>query len=69
MIFASVMGSIVLAVDITQELKPNTSFLSKFNARPLYVQWPLLVLLLVFVIWFGFYGSGLPHYSFGYIQF
>ena len=69
MIFASVMGVVVLVVDIVQELKPNTSFLSKFNSKPLYVQWPLLVLLLVFVIWFGFYGSGLPHYSFGYIQF
>ena len=69
MIFASVMMFVVLVVDIVQERHPETSFLAKFNAKPIYVQWPLLILLGVCIIWFGFYGSGLPHYDFGYIQF
>lgn len=69
MIVAILGAVIVFVVDIIQECKPQTSFLEKLNATPIYVQWPLLIGLLLIVIWFGFYGSGLPHYGFGYIQF
>lgn len=69
MIVALLGFVIVLVIDIIQEAKPETTFLQKFDSKPLYVQWPLLILLTLMVIWFGFYGSGLPHYDFGYIQF
>lgn len=59
----------VLVIDIIQEKNPQTTFLDKFDSKPLALQWALLVLMGVCIIWFGFYGSGLPHFDFGYIQF
>ena len=69
MIAALAMTIVVFVIDLIQEIKPQTTFLEKFDSKPIYVQWPLLILLCVCVVWFGFYGSGLPHYDFGYIQF
>lgn len=69
MIAAMAGAIIVFVIDLIQEIKPQTTFLQKFDSKPLYVQWPLLILLIIIVIWFGFYGSGLPHYEFGYTQF
>lgn len=69
MIAALALTIVVFAIDLIQEIKPQTTFLEKFDSKPLWIQWPLLILLIVAVIWFGFYGSGLPHYDFGYIQF
>ncbi len=68
-IAALALSLAVLIVDIIQEKKPDTSLLAKLNRKPLALQWSLLILLVVSVVWFGFYGSGLPHYDFGYIQF
>ncbi len=69
MIASLCLTLVVFAIDLIQEIKPNTTFLQKFDAKPLWVQWPLLILMIVCIVWFGFYGSGLPHYDFGYIQF
>lgn len=69
MIAALALSIVVFVIDLIQEIKPQTTFLEKFDSKPLWIQWPLLILLIVAVIWFGFYGSGLPHYDFGYIQF
>ena len=69
MIAALLFTIVVFVVDLIQEIKPQTTFLQKFDSKPLWLQWSLLILLAVCVIWFGFYGSGLPHYDFGYIQF
>lgn len=67
---AALFGAlIVFTVDLIQEIKPQTTFLEKLNKKPLFVQWPLLIALFLIVVWLGFYGSGLPHYDFGYIQF
>lgn len=59
----------VLIIDLIQEIKPKTTFLQKFDSKPLALQWFRLILRIICVVWFGFYGSGLPHYDFGYIQF
>lgn len=69
MIAALALAVVVFVIDLIQEKKPETTFLQKFDSKPLWLQWSLLILLIVCVVWFGFYGSGLPHYDFGYIQF
>ena len=60
----------VIAVDLIEEyyLKGEL-LLEHFYKKPLYLKWPLLILLIIAIVWFGYYGSGLPHYEFGYIQF
>lgn len=68
-IFASVSYLPVLIIDILQEAKPNTTFLEKFDSLKLYFQWPLLILCGIAIVWWGFYGTGLPHFAFGYTQF
>ena len=69
-IIAAVVGFIpILVVDIIQERNPNTPFLDKFNKRPLWLRWTLMTMMVLFIIWFGYYGSGLPKYEFGYVQF
>lgn len=59
----------IFIVDLIQEIWPKTSFLSKFNRLPIYVRWPIMVALVVVIVWFGWYGNGLPHFDFGYTQF
>lgn len=59
----------VIVIDIIQEINPSTPFLEKFNKRPIWLRWSLIILMVLFVIWFGYYGSGLPKYEFGYVQF
>ena len=59
----------ILVVDLIQEIWPKTTFLSKFNRLPIYVRWPLMIALVVLIVWFGWYGKGLPHFDFGYTQF
>lgn len=59
----------IFIVDLIQEIWPKTSFLSKFNRLPIYVRWPIMIALIVVIVWFGWYGNGLPHFDFGYTQF
>ena len=56
----------IFIVDLIQEIWPKTSFLSKFNRLPIYVRWPIMIALIVVIVWFGWYGNGLPHFDFGY---
>ncbi len=62
-------SGIVLVVDIIQECKPNTSFIDKMNKLPIWFRWTCYIALIAIVVTFGFYGSGLPHFEFGYVQF
>lgn len=59
----------VIVIDIIQECKPNTPFLTKFNKIHISLRWVLCILMVLFTIWFGYYGSGLPKFEFGYVQF
>lgn len=59
----------IFAADLIQEIRPNTTLLEKFNKMPIYARWSILIVGIVLVIWFGWYGTGLPHFSFGYTQF
>ena len=59
----------VLVIDIIQEINPSTPFLEKFAKRPIWLRWSLIIIMVVIVVWFGYYGSGLPKYEFGYVQF
>ena len=59
----------VFVVDLIQERKPQTTFLQKTKKLPLFVQWSLLILLIVCIVWFGYYGQGLPKFEFGYVGF
>lgn len=60
----------VVVVDLIEEFHlKGELLLPYFYKKPIYVKWPLLIALLVIIIWFGYYGSGLPHYEFGYVQF
>ena len=69
-VIAGVVGFIpILVIDIIQEIRPTTSFLEKFNKTPIVLRWSLLIVMIVLVVWFGWYGSGLPRYEFGYVQF
>jgi D-alanyl-lipoteichoic acid acyltransferase DltB (MBOAT superfamily) len=68
-IVAVVLSIAVLVVDIIQERHPTTTFLDKLRKIPLWVQWTLFILLIVCIVWFGYYGSGLPKFEFGYVVF
>lgn len=59
----------VLVVDLIQERYPETTFIEKTKKKPLAVQWILWILLIVCIVWFGYYGSGLPKFEFGYMRF
>ena len=70
MIVALVCFIAVVVVDLIEEFKlKGELLLPYFYKKPLYVRWPLLLALLVIIIWFGYYGSGLQHFEFGYAQF
>lgn len=69
LIFATVSYLPILAIDIIQEVRPETSFVNKFSTLKRYIQYPILIALGIATIWWGFYGSGLPHFAFGYTQF
>ena len=66
---AASFAGFIFAVDLIQEIWPKTSMLQKFNKLPIYVRWPIMIILVVSIIWFGWYGKGLPHFDFGYTQF
>jgi len=69
-IIAAMVGFIpVLVIDIMQEANPKVPFLDKFNKAPIWVRWTLMIVMVLFIVWFGYYGSGLPKYEFGYVQF
>lgn len=69
-IIAAFVGLIpVLVVDIMQENRPEIPFLAKFNKMHIVLRWGLLIIMILFIVWFGYYGSGLPRYEFGYVQF
>ena len=68
-VVASICSLLVLVVDLIQELKPETTFIDKTKKLPVLVQWLLLILLIVCIVWFGYYGSGLPKFNFGYMEF
>ena len=69
-IIAAIVSSIpVLVIDLIQEAKPETSFREKLKKKPVVFRFALYLLLLIFVVWFGYYGSGLPRFEFGYTQF
>ena len=69
-IIAAMVGFIpVLVVDIIQERNPSTPFLDKFTKKPIVLRWTLVIVMVLFIVWFGYYGSGLPKYEFGYVQF
>lgn len=59
----------VLVVDIMQERRPDVPFLDKFNKMHISLRWTLVIIMVLFIIWFGYYGSGLPKFEFGYVQF
>lgn len=59
----------VLAVDIIQEVRPNTSFIDKMNTTPTWFRWVCYLALIVIIVAMGYYGSGLPRFEFGYVQF
>ena len=63
------LSIIVLVVDLIQELHPETTFIEKTKKKPIWFQWSMFIGLLILVVWFGYYGSGLPHFEFGYIGF
>lgn len=60
---------VVLAVDIIQEIHPETTFLQKMKKTKIPVQWTAYLILLICVIWLGYYGGGLPKFEFGYMRF
>ena len=68
-IFAMVAFIPVLVIDIIQERNPSVPFLDKFTKKPLVLRWSLIIVMVLFIIWTGYYGSGLPKYEFGYVQF
>ena len=69
-IIAALVGFIpIIVIDIIQERHPDTSFLSKFNKKHIVLRWSLMIVMVLFIVWWGFYGSGLPHFEFGYTQF
>lgn len=69
-IIAAMVGFIpVLVIDIIQERNPSVPFLEKFNKMHIVLRWSLLILMVLFIVWFGYYGRGLPKYEFGYVQF
>lgn len=69
-IITAIVGFIpVLVVDIIQERRPDTPFLTKFNKMHITLRWSLIIIMVLFIVWFGFYGSGLPRFEFGYTQF
>lgn len=59
----------VLVIDIIQERNPSIPFLNKYNKMHIVLRWSLIIVMVLFIIWFGYYGSGLPKYEFGYVQF
>ncbi|MBO7508234.1 MAG: MBOAT family protein [Clostridia bacterium] len=69
LVVALVMSIAVLVVDIIQEKRPETTFIQKTKNAPLWVQWLMLGLLIVAIVWFGYYGEGLPKFQFGYMGF
>lgn len=69
-LYVVILGSvIVLVVDLIQEVFNKTTMLQKFNKLHLSLQWVILIVLVVMVVWFGYYGSGLPKFEFGYMRF
>ena len=69
-IIAAIVGFIpVLVIDIIQERNPSVPFVDKFAKKNIMLRWSLLIVMVLFIIWFGYYGSGLPKYEFGYVQF
>lgn len=68
-IFAMIGFIPVLVIDVIQERNPNVPFLEKFNKKHIVLRWSLLIVMVLFIVWFGYYGSGLPKYEFGYVQF
>lgn len=69
LVVALVFSVVVLVIDIIQEKKPETSFIEKTKKIPLAFQWTMWILLIVCIIWFGYYGEGLPKFEFGYMRF
>lgn len=59
----------VIVIDIIQEINPSVPFLQKFNKLNIVLKWSLLIVMVLFTVWFGYYGSGLPKFAFGYVQF
>ena len=68
-LIALLASFIVLFVDIVQEKYPETTFIEKTKKLPLMVQWLIFIFLIVCIVWFGYYGSGLPRFEFGYMRF
>jgi len=68
-IIACTAFAVVLVVDLIQECRPQTSFCDKVSKLHIAIRWTLYIILIVAIIWFGFYGSGLPRFEFGYVQF
>lgn len=68
-IVAMILSIVVLIVDLIQEKKPNTTFIEKTRKKHIIVQWSIWILLIVCIVWFGYYGSGLPKFEFGYMRF
>lgn len=69
LITALAFSVVVLIVDIIQERKPETTFIEKTKKTPVAVQWLMFIALVVVVVWFGYYGQGLPKFEFGYMGF
>ena len=68
-IYAMVGFIPILVVDIIQEVNPKVSFLEKFNKLNVVFKWSLMIVMVLLIVWFGYYGSGLPRFEFGYVQF
>ena len=68
-IIALLASIIVLVVDLIQEIHPQTSFIEKTKKWKLIFQWAAFIGLIVCIVWFGYYGSGLPRFEFGYMRF
>ena len=58
---------LMLAVDILSERKKDLS--GRLARKPLYVRWPLIILLIVIVLIFGCYGTDFEAADFVYTQF
>lgn len=69
LIFVVVSFIPVIIIDSIQERHPETTFLEKFNKWHIALRWSLMAIVFIMIIWFGYYGSGLPHFEFGYVQF
>ena len=69
LIIALACSVIVLIVDLIQEKNPQTTFIEKTKKKPYVVQWAMFIGLIVLVVWFGYYGQGLPKFEFGYVGF